>query len=242
MLKQYDKHVAAQDGFMAPLRVPTIESECGDLGYTMTFVSGVPLGVALDTCTAQEAAGVGDILCEYLTNVTVMDGSHTPHGGGAQLIQRLHQLRRGASASGASSLLRLIDHAIQHVADLDIPPGWNHGDLSLENLLLAGPDIEVWAIDFLDAPFDTPLIDWGRLWLDLRYGWWGAGYWPSANWQLNAAAIARQMTTAANDSGLSRDHLDTFAALAIARVVPYTTNPVRLAYLKVASQRILGGE
>jgi hypothetical protein len=107
-----------------------------------------------------------------------------------------------------------------------------------ENILVSSSVQTVNLIDFLNSPFESPMIDLGRLWLDARFGWWGWGMSPSANSELNGEIIANMISRVAKSNGISRESLNLFAGLAVLRVAPYTRNPVRLAFLKKASMSL----
>jgi hypothetical protein len=117
---------------------------------------------------------------------------------------------------------------------------WNHGDLSLENLLFQPETKKVFAIDFLDSPFETVLLDAGRFWLDVGLGWWGDGVRPVATSQANLFELRSRLSNRLAKTGIDNRDLIAFATLASLRVLPYTHNPVRRAFLKMSLLRFQG--
>jgi hypothetical protein len=117
------------------------------------------------------------------------------------------------------------------IMDSKIPKGWNHGDFSFENILISRHLQEVYTIDFLDSPVETPLIDLGRLYLDLSLGWW------NSNNKINEFSDQVLLLKDSIESVVIKNRLDLkilnlFTFLAALRVMPYTKNPIRLGYLK----------
>ena len=117
------------------------------------------------------------------------------------------------------------------IMDSKIPKGWNHGDFSFENILISRESEEVYVIDFLDSTVETPLIDLGRLYLDLSLGWWN-----SSN-RINEFSDQLLFLKASTESIATKKKIDLkvlnlFSFLAVLRILPYTKNPVRLGYLK----------
>lgn len=240
---QYQKHVQAARGHMAPLSVPRILEPLHGASYRMEFVHGLPLGTALSTATPQEVLRMMEPIVEYLS-------TSTESGGGdraASQAVRQHLIVKATALMTDAVAISLGDRHedllalfLSSIEDARFAVGWNHGDLSFENVLADKALGKVWCIDFLDSPAETPLLDWGRLWLDAAFGWWGAGYWPSSNFLLNSRFVAKILADGARDIGIDVALLDAFAAFAVLRIAPYTVNPVRVAALKLAAQQVLG--
>lgn len=244
--EQYLKHETALSGAMAPLRVPRLVSAYEGDAYDMEYLHGLPLGIFLETASSEEVLLVAELVGSYLVhavsgsdNCAVLPGESSQ---GAEALQvKLDALRedfrqRGFPVNPFIHLTHLVNRQIgQPVVDT----GWNHGDFSFENILVLEGGTDVGVVDFLNSPFDTPLIDVGRFMLDAAYGWWGAGFLPSANWALNAQTLQRHICDAIFGMGLQPTLVRAFTGLAVLRIVPYTSQPTRMAFLKNAAYRLL---
>jgi hypothetical protein len=104
-------------------------------------------------------------------------------------------------------------------------------NVALKKSLLIYGVVDDVVIDFLDSPVETPLIDLGRLYLDLSLGWWN-----SSN-RINEFSDHVLFLKASTESIVTENKIDfkvlnLFSFLAVLRVMPYTKNPIRLGYLK----------
>jgi hypothetical protein len=78
------------------------------------------------------------------------------------------------------------------------------------------------------------MIDLGRFWLDLNYGWWGNKFSPSAVWKINNEVLRDNFLELILALKIPLPSLYYFTLLASLRILPYTSNPVRLAHLKTS--------
>jgi hypothetical protein len=208
----------------------------------MAYVPGEPLGMYLEHANADQSEQMISTLVTCLQSL--YEGSLEDRGceTARAVLARARQLSEIESIQDPGlpflSLAKFVQRILQ---DIKLRQGWHHGDFSMENILCTATAGELWAIDYLDSPANAPLIDWGRLWLDCKYGWWVAGISPSAAWLINANKLARNLELAALKLGVGKHELDCFAAFAILRIVPYTKNPIRMAFLKSAARDIVRG-
>lgn len=241
-LAQYSKHVEALARPKLTLKVPSISELHRNPKaqyYTMAYIPSEPLGMFLQRAKVDDLKKVTDAITGFLTALYSESREDNDSSISKALIERVKTLGGHHAVSSLDlPFLSLLPFVEKVLGSNDVRTGWNHGDFSMENLLCTSRAGEIYAIDFLDSPAETPLLDWGRLWLDARYGWWATGIAPTAAWILNANRLARSIESAARGIGISNTTLDCFAAVAILRIVPYTKNPMRMAFLKNAARQI----
>lgn len=87
------------------------------------------------------------------------------------LVRRVAAAHRRTPVLDDADLGRLLQ-VVEPVRDLrPLAPTLNHGDLTLENLIVDG-DGELWAVDLLDGPADHWWFDVAKLHQDLTGGWY----------------------------------------------------------------------
>jgi serine/threonine protein kinase len=228
---QFKKHeTALKTSSMYPLLVPEIRQSFKNDSYTMDYVYSENLGEYL---VKKETKLVRGVILQYLNRIIDLEDFLTEK----QKIALIEYLKRKIKANHD---LGYVDNVIikiyetkysELIMDSKIPKGWNHGDFSFENILISRESEEVYVIDFLDSPVETPLIDLGRLYLDLSLGWWN-----SIN-RINEFNDQVLLLKASTESIVTENKIDLkilnlFSFLAALRVMPYTKNPIRLGYLK----------
>lgn len=242
-IAQYSKHAEALAHPILTLKVPSISELHQDpqtLYYTMEYVPSEPLGMFLQRAKVDDLKKVTEAITGCLRALYSDSRLDKKASVSKALTERLKTLGvHHAVSSPGLPFVFLLPFVEEILGSNDVRSGWNHGDFSMENLLCTSRAGEIYAIDFLDSPAETPLLDWGRLWLDAKYGWWATGFAPTAAWILNANRLARGIESAARDVGIPKTTLDCFAAFAILRIVPYTKNPTRMAFLKNAARQII---
>jgi hypothetical protein len=236
---QYEKHLAAQVGPMEPLKVPRIVGEFNIDSYSMDFSPGIPLGFFLTIADRHEVQQINFSICDYFNSILHSASFVRNHLSESLKMKFNSILEQLALQPGDFDFVfHLVDSCLRVLPEIEIGAGWNHGDFSFENLLVDRDTLQVTAIDFLDSPFDSPYLDLGRYWLDANYGWWGAGLAPSANFTLNAKSLKQGALDVQKRSEMDPRVFPLFAGMAVARIVPYTKNPTRMAFLKNAAWRI----
>jgi serine/threonine protein kinase len=228
---QFKKHeTALKTSSMYPLLVPEIRQSFKNDSYTMDYVYSENLGEYL---VKKETNLVRGVILQYLNRIIELEDFLTEK----QKIALIEYLK---SKIKENHDLGYVENAIlkiygskysELIMDSKIPKGWNHGDFSFENILISRESEEVYVIDFLDSPVETPLIDLGRLYLDLSLGWWN-----SSN-RINEFSDQVLLLKASTESIVTENKIDLkvlnlFSFLAALRVMPYTKNPIRLGYLK----------
>lgn len=231
--KQYLKHQDAchlsnKNSFL----VPKILSEFTNSAYYMQYMHATPLGFGLDNMSLEEVKEITDKLVGYFEKCFILE-SKKINTNVSLLKNKLEDLAR-SPCSKDLLYSKALDFLRNSLPAISVPEGWNHGDLSLDNILINYENFNLIFIDFLNSPFESPLIDLGRILLDLKYGWWKNSLNPSLTWVTNSKYISRQIIEVGLEFGIPRSTINYFIIFAALRVIPYTSNPARMAYLKTA--------
>ena len=241
---QYNKHKEALKNGILPFKAPIIlgEFDTETNSYVMEYIRGNPLGIFIGDTSSLEMNSVSDTICSYLS--ASFKSSSIDLNLNYQFEVKLNfiidKIKEDYKMNKIFSELALFCQQINQKHEY--PSGWNNGDLSFENLVVVDNSLDLFGIDFLDSPFESPLIDFGRLWLDSNYGWWGSGYKETSNSFINRSILTKKLTRLANKLEIQSKTLNLFTAFAILRIRPYTKKALRLAYLKSAAKKILEGE
>jgi hypothetical protein len=238
-LKQYEKHLRTLN-FSTPIGSPQILGTVSEetFSYDMEFIRGKTLGEYLKVADSKSTKSICDIFINYFAYL--FNGSTINSDLNIEMKFKVEKALENIDNKDIV-FRNLGSYLFEKINKLKIYSGNNHGDFSFENLIISNEGREIVAVDFLDSPFDSPQIDLGRIWLDLRYGWWKSGVKESANMHLNRTIISREIVKEVEKYGIDKDQLSIFCGLAILRIRPYTKDVVRMAYLKFASNQILGG-
>lgn len=239
LYQQYLKHeLAVNSGFMEPLIVPEIIRPFASMGYSMSYVPGQPLGFAFQIMSQSEVRRVAGKLTDYFEASISTSGDMVVNNQAIAKIQSLASTYENVADRSARSVgLEVIEKLSREFSRTELRSSTNHGDFSLENLLIDRRAERLFAIDFLDSPFESCLIDIGRLWLDLSTRWWATRSAPSATAWTNLALLRATMLPRLNAMGVSTHDLNLFSAFAALRVLPYTKVPYRSAILKSALRK-----
>lgn len=238
---QHKKHLEAfETARMGAIATPEPLGVFQDGGYTMEYIHGIPVGSLLQVGSRNQFRVIAEILSSYFSSNYATPNSRFEKN---LALEKLDQLETKILAMGGQTIniarfsLSQLKAFFEHE---EISEGWNHGDLSLENLLFQQDSSQLYAVDFLDSPFNALEIDMGRIWLDVDGGWWGAGTQPSATTRANLIELRSGLERCFKSLNVSLLVIEAFATLAALRILPYTSNPVRRAYLQNALLRYLG--
>ena len=234
---QYLKHKSLDTLGPQLIGHPKLLSDFQDNSYEMEYINGAPLGQFLKNASHREAA----LVCEHIHNYFVKLLSEANENvANLEILLKLEQLMNNLSKSQPESsiFLKLTKVLMNLFKSNEVPKGWNHGDFSFENIIVESGSTKLFMIDFLDSPFETPLLDIGRISLDANYGWWASGFNSSSNLQLNSRRLNKSLDEVLLQSGISALLQNLFIGLAILRIVPYTIEPLRIAYLKYAAVQV----
>ena len=203
----------------------------------MEYINGTPLGYFLKHANHSEANFVcGDIQRHLLQIISDTNG----YVNNADVIVKLKDLefKLFNSQPESSIFLKLVGALINSFKSNQVPKGWNHGDFSFENIIVESGSRKLFMIDLLNSPFESPLIDLGRLSLDANYGWWASGFNSSSNLQMNSSRLSKFLDDVLHEKEISALMQNLFIGLAILRIEPYTIEPLRMAYLKYAAVQV----
>jgi predicted Ser/Thr protein kinase len=234
---QYLKHKNLDTLGPQVIDYPKILSDFKDNSYEMEYINGVPLGEFLKEANHKEVEHV----CEHIQNHLAMLLSES-NGiiPSSQILLKLEKLLIifHKSQPESSIFLKLANSLVRLFESVEVIKGWNHGDFSFENIIVESGSTKLFMIDLLDSPFETPLIDIGRISLDANFGWWASGFNSSSNLQLNSDKLVKHLDRVLIDGRVSTQLQNLFIGLAILRIQPYTIDPLRMAYLKYAAVQI----
>jgi len=241
---QFNKHMEALEKGILPMKVPKIvgEFDAKSNSYIMEYIRGNPLGIFISNTSSVEINSASEIMCSYI--YSSFDNSSTDSNLNSQFEIKLDlitdKIKETHEINNIFYELAMFCQASNQ--KYAYPSGWNHGDLSFENIIVVDNSLDLYGIDFLDSPFESPLIDFGRLWLDSKYGWWGSGYKETSNSFINRSILSKNLQNVANKLEIQSEIINLFTAFAILRIRPYTKKALRLAYLKSAAKKILEGD
>lgn len=235
LLQQFEKHSKAQGQSLRGLKTPRVLSGFHDFGYLMELVHAIPIGQALGQISLPQINDLSAKFTEYFTSI--WSHSVRPDESFAHLLdKKIRSLENYALKQENPIFRQAINVLFQNQELALMSQGWNHGDFSYENILISqnGTNTEVYMVDFLDSPFDSPLLDFGRFWLDMNYGWWGNRFEPSSTWIINNKLLRENFLNLLDNLGILFSSVLYFTLIASLRIVPYTKNPVRIAHLKTS--------
>jgi len=231
--RQFEKHFAAQSRSLGGMKAPRVLSSYRNDEYLMEILHAVPLGLGLNRMSLDQVGVISVKISNYFHEI--FSAAIQADDECLQLISTKLELLDEVMQRKDYLLYSKAIHLLFNARNLvNFNQGWNHGDFSFENVLVpqSGSDSNVYLIDFLDSPFDSPMIDLGRFWLDLNYGWWGNKFTPSAAWRINNKVLRDNFLELVASLKVPLPALYYFTLLASLRILPYTKNPVRLAHLK----------
>lgn len=216
--------------------IPTVEASFPDGSYTLPFFQGFSLGEFLGFSGPDGRDLVGSILQEILA--TSSDPSCDVDFIGLEeklekLAERLTELPIGASRKAWLAQKIEIVGKILLSRDVFVPEKTPHGDFSLDNILVSSDGSQILLIDPNPSIIKSRVVDRARIRLDLIHGWWKSGFSESGLFRINRLALYRQISRAWEDG----TYLAALTAYFALRIIPYTTNPVRLALLYNAINR-----
>lgn len=238
---QFKKHQEANSGLMSPIKTPEILKpyDAEIKFYEMQFIRADQLGKFLQGADSEQMKLVSEFIVKFFRNQFI--NAKVDETINALFAKKVEELSDNDKNSDIT-FRNLRKFSLEVNNEMIHLNGWNHGDFSFENILVSNDGAVVSAIDFLNSPFDSPMIDLGRIWLDVKYGWWGTGFSEPSNMRLNRGALEKNLLNFALEIGLNQKKIELFSALAILRIIPYTENVTRLSFLKFAATKIVKGE
>lgn len=222
------------------LKTPLVLSDFLAGKYEMEYIFGLPLGLALSTLSEKKMELVQSQIFDHFS--VLLEGCIDHCSPTLEMLHKLAEIERqldkyGLPATTSERFKKLSSEFQESI----IPVGDCHGDFSLENIVFVNSSNSLVMLDFLDSPMSTPMIDLGRFWLDINYGWWQNNHLESTTSWINRKKIRRTIVKVVEKYDLSLYQVEQFAFLSALRIMPYTTNMHRIARLKfVLSNSIYG--
>jgi serine/threonine protein kinase len=229
-VRQFNKHVEAEKhSRMFPIKVPEIRENFSNNSYSMKYILSENLG---ESISKYKSSFPQEIILAYLNKS--FGGEIMSLNKKEVLIDYFEKKLKINYDLGHINRLKhksILNRFADHLTLSKVTEGWNHGDFSFENILVSRDGRDVYVIDFLDSPIDTPLIDLGRIYLDLSLGWWNSH--KKIN-ELNSQIVIfkTKIENLVLEKELDLEILRLFAFFACVRVMPYTKNPIRIGFLK----------
>lgn len=210
--------------------VPVVRGEMPDGSYLTDFFPGKKLGHWLQfsgpTSIEQVAHSLAQLLAPHSANLASIDT--------AKVEKKVEELRSKFSKLNLplNRLLWLsekLDTARDALVDpaVQIDESLPHGDFSFENILVSSDASQICLVDPNPSPIHSKLMDVARLRLDLVHGWWENGLVEGGQYRVNRMTLMSLLKPNWEETPIVR-FMTAFFAL---RIVPYTANPMRLAYL-----------
>jgi serine/threonine protein kinase len=227
---QFEKHLEAEQNLrMSPLKVPEILENLSNNSYAMQYILSENLG---EFILNHQSILVQNEIISYLNKAIGNENMNiTSKNKLINYFEKKITLNYELGYIKNFDIESVVHRFSECIILNKVTEGWNHGDFSFENILVTSNGSNVFVVDFLDSPVDTPLIDFGRLYLDLSLGWWNSNKKINElNSQIERFKV--QIESLILEKGLHLEVLKLFALFACVRIMPYTKNPVRLGFLK----------
>lgn len=214
------------------IQIPKIIAPWNSEAFSMEYVPSLPLGKYFQTASVSELASCGDKIVNFIKDQIVKSEiSDVPLSHDLDFLKKMRNMQSSLTGSNhkivqrAAEILELWSRSIPQLI------GPNHGDFSFENILINSRSNEVWLVDFLDSPIESPLLDIGRILIDSEHGWWGSGIYPLASEKIAGNSLGMRIRTECESMGITSSQLSFFKMFTALRIIPYTTNPLRMAIL-----------
>ena len=214
------------------IQIPKIIAPWNGEAFSMEYVPSMPLGKYFQTASVSELASCGDKIIDFIKDqIAKSQISNTPLNHDLDFLEKIKNMKTSLTGSNHKIVQRAAE--ILELWSSSIPQliGPNHGDFSFENILINPRSNEVWLVDFLNSPIETPLLDIGRILIDSEHGWWGSGIYPLASEKIAGNSLGIRIRTECELIGITSSQISFFKMFTALRIIPYTTNPLRMAIL-----------
>ena len=200
----------------------------------MEYIPSITLGEFARQASYSEwqksVESLTDLLAATFKSSTVTGTSLFEHDSFVSKLKSMHQ-NPGLGESQRKMLNRALEMTFNYAQDTPLRLGPNHGDLSYENILVHQRSKAIYLVDFLPSPFESPVIDAGRLLIDAEHGWWFSGATQTSTEVSSGMYLAKRVRSSLGKLGVGTREIDVFKCLGALRILPYTVNPVRRAKL-----------
>lgn len=220
--------------------------------FDMEYLDALTLGESMAVVKPSDLLEIGDVLVSYF-----LEQAHKLRTSENEIESVVDKVTRFLENSpearrylgvGAQEAANLVERALAPTSKNSSAQflfcSFGHGDFSLENILWEPRKRRLGLVDFLDGPLNGRLADAGRLYLDLRFGWWRNSR-ESSSTRASRQHLCKVIFGTLNQlgTGESRNFLGAAirgsAFLSVARVLPYTILPRRRALLSYAGRELV---
>jgi len=214
------------------IRVPQIIIPWNGNSFTMEYVPSIPLGKFFQTASVSEVTNCGNKIVDFIKDLVAKSTiSNVPLNQDLNFLEKVKNMQNSLNESHHKIIKCALGILESWASSFPQIIGPNHGDFSFENILINPRSSEVWLVDFLDSPIESPLLDVGRILIDSEHGWWGSGIYPSASEKIAGNSLGLRIRTECELMGITSSQLSFFKMFTAMRIIPYTTNPIRMAIL-----------
>lgn len=202
--------------------------------FDMEYINGTSLAEYMNKITIKDLVRFIDMLFDSLS---ISTGKLNPQAHDI-FSKKLESLGKACDVTNPSVL-----NALNILKQFDfscIPESPCHGDLTLENIMLASSDVYV--IDLLDSFYNSWIIDFAKLLQDIDVGW----HW---RYQKRTLALDLRLATAKThlldrlemlDNGKHYiDMIYHILLLNLLRIYPYTKDKTTFDFLNNATDKII---
>jgi hypothetical protein len=214
------------------IKSPAITSEWNGLYFEMEYVPGVALGNYIKYASFVELQNcVSRIGTEIEKNLKCAQRKNEQISSNAVLREKINYLEtynKELPHQYFQEALEVIKKQSKILKSLEGP---NHGDFSYENILVNIHSGQIYLIDFLGSPIESPLIDIGRILIDAEFGWWKSGVRRSGTEVVAGDFISQSLRRILNHYNIEDREISYYKLLAALRIIPYTVGSVRKSVL-----------
>lgn len=219
--------------------VPAVSGERSDGSYLTDFFPGLKLGHWLQFSSPASI----DLVAESLVRLLGSTPENLVSIDTERVERKVEELRaKFSKLNFPSTRLLWLTEKLEITSEfllnpgIEIPEALPHGDFSFENILVSSDGSRIFLVDPNPSPIRSRFMDVARLRLDLVHGWWQNGLVESGQYRVNRLTLMTMLKPVWDEAPIVRV-LTAFFAL---RIVPYTNNPMRLAYLCNSIDKDLG--
>lgn len=92
------------------------------------------------------------------------------------IMQKIHSVRTNIKLNNLThpqieTALTYLEETVSTIADIELPLGLCHGDLTFSNILIDNTNMDIYLIDFLDSFIESPMLDIVKIRQDTKYHW-----------------------------------------------------------------------
>ena len=232
---QYKKHQEMENESRF-FKLPRLISEFNNNGFYMEYINGASLGMYHYYSNFNQSQNVNDKLNKILHHI-LLDSKKIDkvalQSARELLNLKIASLQANTPRSIINILLPYFESLHEYFSRSTFLIGYNHGDLSFENILVKSHS-EIYVIDPIPSPINSPLIDLGRLSLDAKYGWWNSSLNETIHSRSSNLELNERIEQLVKVHDIPLLDLVAFRLLSAFRIMPYTKNLTRKGKLMQA--------